>query len=697
MAVCLLLAGCSGSGDEAVDTARDGATNGEDALGGSVDGGVDAGTRDDASAPECTSTADCTAAVDACHTRACNDGVCSYPAAADGTSCSDGDPCNGAESCTAGTCTAGAPLDCDDDDPCTADSCGPSGCAHAVQADGPPQGGDASCVTGELGACSEGALQCVGGTLECVRLNAPAPDVTCNAVDEDCNGVVDDGYVRDTSCFSRGVCAAGNVASSCNMGVITPCQTGAPTGVSEAICTGDDDDCDGATDEDAAVGTCLKTVNTIVVYDAAYATLAEKPTKAIAAAFDSAMARYASAGFVPPIAIHLGAQMSWERAVPQGMTYPPTSDPLDGQALLAAFTAWVTQHRSALDALAGSPADHVILLTGRSLSGSGELAAVGAMCTSSSTSVVSMRPSWKTYDLGSAIAHVLGLSLGMPALPQGSSSVMSTTRGKPVGFLSTDATAAGAWFTGTYAAKGFPHCLDDRPMTQWLEARCGDGRIEGAEDCDPGLGGSDACCTPSCRLAPGCACANTQPCCVNGNLAGAGTICRLSAHATCDVAEACSGTSADCPPNVHSPVGTPCTDAGLTASYCFRGRCSASRTTLCRDLDSPSVTGCSSSTECGRLACSRTAVCDIWWIGVEPTDGTPCGGADPTAAFCVDGACVPVESAATSMYLWKRGPWSACIGGTQTRTVDCTDYPGLDVVAPSLCDLPVPASSRSCP
>jgi hypothetical protein len=51
-------------------------------------------------------------------------------------SCSDGNICNGVETCRAGVCTAGQPLNCDDADPCTVDTCDPSGgCQHAMVAD----------------------------------------------------------------------------------------------------------------------------------------------------------------------------------------------------------------------------------------------------------------------------------------------------------------------------------------------------------------------------------------------------------------------------------------------------------------------------------------------------------------------------------------------------------------------------------
>jgi hypothetical protein len=48
----------------------------------------------------------------------------------DGTLCVDGTVCNGEEQCQSGTCTAGAPLECDDGNVCTAESCDEiTGCA----------------------------------------------------------------------------------------------------------------------------------------------------------------------------------------------------------------------------------------------------------------------------------------------------------------------------------------------------------------------------------------------------------------------------------------------------------------------------------------------------------------------------------------------------------------------------------------
>jgi hypothetical protein len=60
---------------------------------------------------------------------------CRHVAVPDGSGCSDGDRCNGAEACRAGTCMAGTPLACDDGNACTVDACtAQQGCTHATVA-----------------------------------------------------------------------------------------------------------------------------------------------------------------------------------------------------------------------------------------------------------------------------------------------------------------------------------------------------------------------------------------------------------------------------------------------------------------------------------------------------------------------------------------------------------------------------------
>ncbi len=69
---------------------------------------------------------------------------------ADGQPCGDADVCDGAESCLAGVCTAGAPLDCSDGDGCTVDSCDPTaGCSH-LRTCGSPATGSYDQVSGTI-------------------------------------------------------------------------------------------------------------------------------------------------------------------------------------------------------------------------------------------------------------------------------------------------------------------------------------------------------------------------------------------------------------------------------------------------------------------------------------------------------------------------------------------------------------------
>lgn len=72
--------------------------------------------------------------------------------------CANSTLCDGIEMCSGNTCVSGTPLNCNDGNPCTDDSCHPTlGCQH-VGNSGPCSDGDV-CTTGDM--CSGGA--CVGG------------------------------------------------------------------------------------------------------------------------------------------------------------------------------------------------------------------------------------------------------------------------------------------------------------------------------------------------------------------------------------------------------------------------------------------------------------------------------------------------------------------------------------------------------
>ena len=123
----------------------------------------------------------CTAS-DPCHVAGVCDpgtGSCSDPAAADGTSCSDGNPCTQTDTCQAGTCTGANPVVCMPLDQChVAGVCdtGTGMCSNPAAADGTPCDDGNACTQSE--SCQSGVC-------------APPKDV-CNAVDDDCDGTIDE-------------------------------------------------------------------------------------------------------------------------------------------------------------------------------------------------------------------------------------------------------------------------------------------------------------------------------------------------------------------------------------------------------------------------------------------------------------------------------------------------------------------------
>jgi len=128
-----------------------------------------------------------------------------------GTSCSDGNACNGTETCQAGVCTAGTALTCADANPCTTDTCDPvAGCKHTVVPNG-TSCSDANVCNGndtcQNGSCTHGiALNCNDGN--------PCTVDTCDPIAGCQHGVAPDG----TPCPDGNLC---NGAETCQSGVCT--------------------------------------------------------------------------------------------------------------------------------------------------------------------------------------------------------------------------------------------------------------------------------------------------------------------------------------------------------------------------------------------------------------------------------------------------------------------------------------------
>jgi hypothetical protein len=89
---------------------------------------------------------------DACTTDACNKVTgCYHNAAPDKTPCNDGNACTAGDVCQGGKCFGGQATACDDQNPCTTDSCAANGCKYDPIAGGPCEDGNL-CTTGE--ACT---------------------------------------------------------------------------------------------------------------------------------------------------------------------------------------------------------------------------------------------------------------------------------------------------------------------------------------------------------------------------------------------------------------------------------------------------------------------------------------------------------------------------------------------------------------
>jgi N-acetylneuraminic acid mutarotase len=132
--------------------------------------------------------------------------ACSHVSTAEGTECNDANACTTLDACDgAGHCLSVIPLDCDDGDPCTLDSCSPaSGCIHTPAAEG------TSCDDGN--AC-DGVESC-DGYGSCVSHDPPQCDDHVPCTLDGCDpltGCTYRYYPAGTSCADGNVCNGAEV------------------------------------------------------------------------------------------------------------------------------------------------------------------------------------------------------------------------------------------------------------------------------------------------------------------------------------------------------------------------------------------------------------------------------------------------------------------------------------------------------
>jgi hypothetical protein len=203
----------------------------------------------------------CRSAADQCDlAEVCDGSNSTCPAdqqAPDGSECNDGSACTTADACAAGICLGVSAADCDDDNPCTDDSCDSlTGCVHTNNSASCDDG--SACTTNDT--CADGA--CGGGPAPDCDDENPCTDDSCNplsgCVYANNTASCDDGSACTTNdTCADGVCAGGS-APDCNDN--NPCTddscnplTGCVTTTNTASC---DDGSACTTGDTCAGGVC---------------------------------------------------------------------------------------------------------------------------------------------------------------------------------------------------------------------------------------------------------------------------------------------------------------------------------------------------------------------------------------------------------------------------------------------------------
>ncbi|XP_023017530.1 ADAM 17-like protease Tace isoform X2 [Leptinotarsa decemlineata] len=163
------------------------------------------------------------------------------------------------------------------------------------------------------------------------------------------------------------------------------------------------------------------------------------------------------------------------------------------------------------------------------------------------------------------------------------------------------------------------------------ESFCGNLRVEGDEDCDAGLLGTednDACCDKDCKLRSKAMCSDkNSPCCQNCQYMRNGVKCREAQYATCEQESRCTGQQADCPKSPPMADGTDCQERGK----CRSGKCipfcetQGMQSCMCDIIENACKRCCRSNIN---ETCSPVDSADIL------ADGTPC-----IQGFCNNGHC----------------------------------------------------------
>ncbi|XP_034292720.1 zinc metalloproteinase-disintegrin-like VMP-III [Pantherophis guttatus] len=220
--------------------------------------------------------------------------------------------------------------------------------------------------------------------------------------------------------------------------------------------------------------------------------------------------------------------------------------------------------------------DNAQLLTGINLNGQTVgFGYVGSLCEPRS-SVAIVQDHSKTASLvASTMAHELGHNLGInhdtaSCNCRAKSCIMSPTLGYEPSYQFSSCSYDQNL---RYFIDKRPQCILKKPLITDIVAPavCGNYFVEAGEECDCGSPRNcqNACCNATtCKLQPGAQCESGE-CCEQCRFKGAGAVCR-GARDDCDLAEHCTGQSAECPTDLFQRNGLPCQN---NQGYCYNGTC----------------------------------------------------------------------------------------------------------------------------
>jgi len=192
------------------------------------------------------------------------------------------------------------------------------------------------------------------------------------------------------------------------------------------------------------------------------------------------------------------------------------------------------------------------------------MAYVGGVCKSGHGTAINRWSFSSITGPNVVVAHELGHNFGFPH--DTSSCKCLTTRGCFMGGPKTRRPGFSDCNMKVLSdpRRGF-NCLNNYPRKS-LDNVCGNGIIEGSEECDCGTPElckkKDSCCQPhNCKLKRSAQCSdfNTPDCCKNCLFKRQGTLCREGRN-NCDLPEYCTGESAMCPADVYRRDGSTCSN-----------------------------------------------------------------------------------------------------------------------------------------